>query len=33
VKRRIAALEASGTLAFDIDLMPDRLGFNVNAML
>jgi len=33
VKRRIAALEASGTLAFDIDLLPERLGFNVNAML
>jgi DNA-binding Lrp family transcriptional regulator len=33
VKRRMAALEASGTLAFDVDLLPDRLGFNVNAML
>lgn len=33
VKRRIAALEASGTLAFDVDLLPDRLGFKVNAML
>jgi len=33
VKRRIAALEASGTLAFDVDLLPNRLGFNVNAML
>lgn len=33
VKRRIAALEASATLAFDVDLLPDRLGFNVNAML
>jgi DNA-binding Lrp family transcriptional regulator len=33
VKRRIAALEASGTLAFDVDVLPNRLGFNVNAML
>jgi DNA-binding Lrp family transcriptional regulator len=33
VKRRIAALEASDTLAFDVDLLPDRLGFKVNAML
>jgi DNA-binding Lrp family transcriptional regulator len=30
VKRRMAALEASGTLAFDVDLLPDRLGFNIN---
>jgi DNA-binding Lrp family transcriptional regulator len=33
VKRRIAALEASATLTFDVDLLPERLGFNVNAML
>ncbi|HUB54920.1 MAG TPA: Lrp/AsnC family transcriptional regulator [Mycobacterium sp.] len=33
VKRRIAALEASGTLAFDVDVLPNRFGFNVNAML
>ena len=33
VKRRMAALEASGTLAFDVDLLPDRLGFFVSAML
>jgi DNA-binding Lrp family transcriptional regulator len=33
MKRRIAALEASDTLAFDVDLLPNRLGFNVNAML
>ena len=33
VKRRISALEASGTLVFDVDLLTDRLGFNVNAML
>lgn len=33
VKRRIAALEASTTLIFDVELLSDRLGFNVNAML
>ncbi len=33
VKRRIAALEAGGTLIYDVDVLPDRLGFNVNAML
>jgi DNA-binding Lrp family transcriptional regulator len=33
VKRRIAALEASATMIFDVDLLPERLGFNVNAML
>jgi DNA-binding Lrp family transcriptional regulator len=33
VKRRIAALEATGTLVFDVDVLSDRLGFNVNAML
>ena len=33
VKRRMAALEASGTLAFDVDLLPALLGFDVNAML
>jgi DNA-binding Lrp family transcriptional regulator len=33
VKRRIAALEAAGTLIYDVDLLPARLGFNVNAML
>lgn len=33
VKRRIAALEATGTLIFDVDVLSDRLGFNVNAML
>lgn len=33
VKRRMAALEASGTLAFDVDLLPERLGFYVSAML
>jgi DNA-binding Lrp family transcriptional regulator len=33
VKRRIAALESSGTLIYDVDVLPDRLGFGVNAML
>lgn len=33
VKRRMAALEASGTLEFDVDLLSDRLGFKANAML
>jgi DNA-binding Lrp family transcriptional regulator len=33
VKRRIDALEASATLYFDVDLLPDRLGFGVNAMV
>ncbi|MCV7226032.1 Lrp/AsnC family transcriptional regulator [Mycolicibacterium komossense] len=33
VKRRLAALEASATLTYDVDVLPDRLGFGVNAML
>jgi DNA-binding Lrp family transcriptional regulator len=33
VKRRIAALEASGTLTFDVDLLPALLGFDINAMV
>jgi DNA-binding Lrp family transcriptional regulator len=33
VKRRIAALEASGALHFDVDLLPALLGFGVNAIL
>jgi DNA-binding Lrp family transcriptional regulator len=33
VKRRIAALEACGTLTYDVDLLPNRLGFNLNAIL
>jgi DNA-binding Lrp family transcriptional regulator len=33
VKRRMAALEASATLTFDVDLLSDRLGFHANAML
>lgn len=33
VKRRIVALEASGALVFDVDLLPALLGFSVNAIL
>jgi DNA-binding Lrp family transcriptional regulator len=33
VKRRIAGLEDSGTLTFDVDLLPALLGFDINAML
>jgi DNA-binding Lrp family transcriptional regulator len=33
VARRVAALEASGTLTYDVDLLPERLGFDVNAMI
>ena len=32
VKRRIAALEGSGALIFDVDLLPALLGFSVNAV-
>jgi DNA-binding Lrp family transcriptional regulator len=33
VKRRITALESSGTLTYDVDVLPERLGFPVHAML
>jgi DNA-binding Lrp family transcriptional regulator len=33
VKRRIASLEGSGALVFDVDLLPALLGFSVNAVL
>lgn len=33
VARRIAALETSGTLFYEIDLLPERLGYRLNAML
>ena len=33
VKRRIAALEASATLLYDVDVLPERLGFRVHAMV
>lgn len=31
--RRVAALEASGTLIYDVDVLGERLGFQLNAML
>lgn len=33
VKRRLAALQASDTLAYDLDVLPERLGFMLNAMI
>lgn len=33
VKRRLAALQASDTLAYDLDVLPERLGFALNAMI
>ena len=33
VRRRIATLEASGVLFYDVDLLPERLGYHLNAML
>jgi DNA-binding Lrp family transcriptional regulator len=33
VTRRLAALEAAGTLTYDVDVLPQRLGFDVNAMI
>lgn len=33
VARRLAALEAAGTLTYDLDVLPQRLGFDVNAMI
>jgi DNA-binding Lrp family transcriptional regulator len=33
VKRRLAALQASDTIAYDVDVLPERLGFMLNAML
>jgi DNA-binding Lrp family transcriptional regulator len=33
VARRITALEASGTLLYEVDLLPERLGYHLNAML
>lgn len=33
VARRIAALETSGSLLYEIDLLPERLGYHLNAML
>ena len=33
VKRRLNALETSGSLSYDVDLLPERLGFEISAML
>ncbi|MCV7180220.1 Lrp/AsnC family transcriptional regulator [Mycolicibacterium sphagni] len=33
VKRRINALEASTTLTYDVDVLPERLGFPLHAMV
>jgi DNA-binding Lrp family transcriptional regulator len=33
VGRRLAALEACGVLLYDIDLLPERLGYHLSAML
>lgn len=33
VTRRLAALEAAGSMTYDVDLLPQRLGFDVNAMI
>ncbi|MET0452963.1 MAG: Lrp/AsnC family transcriptional regulator [Mycobacterium sp.] len=33
VTRRLAALEAGGALTYDVDILPQRLGFDVNAMI
>jgi DNA-binding Lrp family transcriptional regulator len=33
VKRRLTALEASDTLAYDLDVLPEQLGFLMNAMV
>ncbi|POX58066.1 AsnC family transcriptional regulator [Streptomyces sp. Ru62] len=33
VARRLAALESSGTLLYDVDLLPERLGHHLNATL
>ncbi|MGH3641671.1 MAG: Lrp/AsnC family transcriptional regulator [Mycobacterium sp.] len=33
VARRLTALEAAGTLIYDVDILPQRLGFAVNAMI
>lgn len=33
VKRRLAALAASDTLTYDLDVLPERLGFTLNAMI
>ncbi|MEZ0353197.1 Lrp/AsnC family transcriptional regulator [Mycobacterium sp. pR1184] len=33
VKRRLRALQAGGTLSYDLDVLPERLGFMLNAIV
>ena len=33
VARRMATLEAGGALGYDVDILPERIGFHVNAMV
>lgn len=33
VRRRLAALEAGGALLYDVDVLPERLGYHLSAML
>lgn len=33
VKRRLVALQAGGTLSYDLDVLPEQLGFMLNAIL
>ncbi|MCV7348024.1 Lrp/AsnC family transcriptional regulator [Mycolicibacterium rhodesiae] len=33
VKRRIAAMESAGTLTYDVDVLTERLGFGVHALI
>nr|WP_231984201.1 Lrp/AsnC family transcriptional regulator [Mycobacterium sp. E342] len=33
VRRRLAALEAAGSLLYDVDVLPERLGYHLSAML
>ncbi|AQT82264.1 AsnC family transcriptional regulator [Mycolicibacterium litorale] len=33
VARRISALEAAGTLTYDVDVLPERLGFPIHAVV
>jgi DNA-binding Lrp family transcriptional regulator len=33
VKRRLAALQGSGTLSYDLDVLPELLGFRLNATM
>ncbi|OBF49519.1 AsnC family transcriptional regulator [Mycobacterium sp. 852002-53434_SCH5985345] len=33
VRRRLTALEAAGALVYDVDVLPERLGYHLSAML